>query len=238
MSSVMPQPKRQVDVDIVNEWRVPHKVGDARLYTFGLFHNPRRFDFVVNRPTDGEEWPKTGEFLPSVEALHYVPGIDGERDASSNMFAGSIGPGSRKATLESRGWLLIPRGDPRLGDERWYVCKIPGVGGALHHCAWDYAERIGDDVQWHVDESLYTAFRRLVAGIVPKMTLSAYNTLMSDLRLRRDRRLERATRSDVAAALYTDSRETVLQAERTWAAYSVANAQPMVRLAPRRVVAE
>jgi hypothetical protein len=236
MIGTLPTPQRRVATTVEHVWRVPHKDNDARLYNFGLYHHPMRWGFMVKRPGAEDAWPDLGEFLPSVEVFPYIPGVSGEPDPKAPAMFRAAGTGSRRASLEANGWIHLREGDPRLKDEAWYVCTSPGAGGRpLHHCAWDYAEPRGQDVAWHVDDDAYRAFRRIVAGIVPRMTLSAYNAVAEDLAQQRDRKLARASRSDVAAAAYVDAREVAAQAARTWAAYSATDAQPMIRLGSRRV---
>lgn len=245
MAATLPTPQRKKPALAAEIWKIPHKPSDERLYPFGIYHHPNRWEFSPVRPVIDEEaeesgkappWPKLGEFLPSMEVLRYIPGVGGEPDPKGSPFSGGYGPTSRHAGLVAKGWIHIPSGDPRIDEDlAWYEYTLEGAAGTLQVLPWDIAERRGvNDVAWHTDHAKLLAYRRALTKVVPRMTIAAYNALLQDLHLQRERRRDRASRSDMARDLYRDTDQLVRQCERTWAAYVDDAAPAAVRITPTR----
>lgn len=245
MTAALPTPQRRKPIQANEVWKIPHKTHDERLWPFGIYHHPNRWEFAANRPVIDDEaeatqkapvWPKFGEFLPSMEVLRYIPGVGGEPDPKGSPFSGGFGPTSRHAGLVAKGWIHIPSGDPRIPEEiNWYEYTLDGEAGTLQLLPWDIAERRGkDDVAWHTDHAKLLAYRRALIKVVPRMTIAAYNALLQDLYTQRDRRRERATRSDMARDLFRETDQLVRQCERTWGAYVTESEPSAVRITPTR----
>ena len=244
MSTVLPRIQRVVPQTEAPIWRVPHLVSEAKLHPVVLGSPPDSWLYYPAVPeTTGKglgKWPEHGEFLPRVEEIREIPGVDGTPDpraAANDALARRTGE-SRVQALERRGWTIIRPSDPRLPEPtRHWLCQVEGAGGRLNVVSWDVVERVGSRAVWHVDEEERLALLRAIAAILPPMTLDGYERL----RAARDRILDRkraaALKSDLNREAYDRAVAERDQMARTWERYQAEHPPAVVRIRSTRVTA-